>query len=168
MYPEMASSTSAGMAARKTAEGVAASGEGERTRAVVFRKQGGELTVDIPYAAPETLKPAVDRAIELLKLPSGWNSHNAQPVSETVVCRTVEFLMEYLVRGVAAPAVVPTVRGGLQLEWHRNNVDIEVEFSTDGDAVLFVEDGTTGKSAETDVGGHEAQVRRWLRRVSGK
>ena len=168
MYPETTSSTSAGMAARETAEAVSASGEGGRTRAVVFRKEGGELTVDIPYAAPETLRSAVDRAIELLKLPSGWNSHNAQPVSETAARRTVEFLMEYLVGGVAAPVVVPTVRGGLQLEWHRNSVDIEVEFSTDGDAVLFVEDGTTGKSVETDVAGHGSQVRRWLRRVSGK
>ena len=164
VYPEMTSSTSAAMVARERAETVSSASGGERRRAVVFRGTGSGLAVD---AVPDALKPTVDRAIELLRLRRGWNSHNAQPVSETAVRRTIEFLMKYLVRGVAAPVVVPTVRGGVQLEWHRNGVDIEVEFSTGGEAVLFAEDGTTGKSMEADVVGHESQVRRWLRRVSG-
>ena len=165
VYPEMTSSTAAAMVARERAETVSSASGGEPRRAVVFRGKGSGLVVD---AVPDALKPAVDRAIELLRLQRGWNSHNAQPVSETAVRRTIEFLMEYLVRGVAAPAVVPTVRGGVQLEWHRNGVDIEVEFSTGGDAVLFAEEGTTGERVEADVVGHESQVRQWLRRVSGK
>ena len=165
VYPEMTSSTSAAMVARERAETVSSASGGERRQTVMFRGKGSGLAVD---AVPDGLKPTVDRAIQLLRLRRGWNSHNAQPVSETAVRRTIEFLMEYLVRGVAAPIVVPTVRGGVQLEWHRNGVDIEVEFSTGGEAVLFAEDGTTGKSVEADVVGHESQVRRWLRRVSGK
>ena len=168
MYPVMGTSTTAGAVARETVETVSLPGGDGRTLEVAFRKQAGELVVDIPYSAPETLGPAVDRAIGLLQLPRGWNSHNAERVAETAVRRTIEFLMEYLVSDVPAPVVVPTVRGGLQLEWHRNGVDIEVHFSADGDAVLVAEDGTTGKSVETDVVGHESQVRRWLRRVGGK
>ena len=55
---------------------------------------------------------ALDRAIELLRLPRGWNSHGAEPVSEAAFERTVEFLTTYLVEGVAGPVLVPTVRGG--------------------------------------------------------
>ena len=109
---------------------------------------------------------ALDRAIELLRLPRGWNSHGAEPVSEAAFERTVEFLTTYLVEGVAGPVLVPTVRGGVQLEWHGRGVDIEVEVSPDGSVSWCAEDRRTGEELEAVLAGQEEAVRMWLRRAS--
>lgn len=80
--------------------------------------------------------------------------------------QTVEFLTAYLVRGIAGPALVPTVRGGLQIEWHRRGVDIEVEVSPDGSVSWCAEDRRSGQADEAVLTGHEETVREWLRRAS--
>ena len=116
---------------------------------------------------PAQLLRAIDRASALLQLPKGWNSHDAEPVSETAFRQTIEFLTTYLVPGIADPMLVPTVRGGLQLEWHRREVDIEVEVSPDGSVSWCAEDRRTGEEFEAILAGHEATIRKWLKHTSG-
>lgn len=115
----------------------------------------------------DALMPVIQRAIELTMLPRGWNSYDASPVSETALHRTLEFLLEYVTSGVDRPAVVPTARGGLQLEWHDNGVDVEVEMTPEGPVTFFAEDGTTGETDDVNLTGNEDRMRRWLTRASG-
>ena len=115
---------------------------------------------------PEPFLSALRRAIELQQLPRGWNSHGAEPVSDVAFGQTIAFLAGYLVPGVASPALVPTVRGGLQLEWHRQGVDIEVEVDPAGSVSWCAEDRRTGEEFEANLAGHEEAVRTWLRRAS--
>ena len=109
---------------------------------------------------------ALHRTIELAGLPMGWNSHGAAPVSDAALEQTVRFLTAYLVAGVAGPVLVPTVRGGLQLEWHRREVDIEVEVSPGGSVSWCAEDRQTGEEFEAALAGHEDAIRTWLERAS--
>ena len=109
---------------------------------------------------------ALERVIELLQLPRGWNSHGAEPVSEAAFKQTVEFLTTYLIEDVAGPVLVPTVRGGVQLEWHRQGVDIEVEVSPDGSVSWCADDRRTGEEFEAVLAGQEEAIRTWLRRAS--
>lgn len=111
--------------------------------------------------------PVIERVVELAELPGGWNSCDANPVSATALRRTLEFLLEHVTPGVDLPAVVPTVRGGLQLEWHNNGLDVEVEIASDGPVSLFMEDTTTGETTEMNLIGNEQRMRRWLTRASG-
>lgn len=115
---------------------------------------------------PEVLLDALDRACELQQLPRGWNSHGAEPVSDAAFRQTIRFLAAYVVQGIASPTLVPTVRGGLQLEWHRRGVDIEVEVSPDGSVSWWAEDRQSGKENEAVLLGHEEEVRAWLNRAS--
>ena len=127
-------------------------------RRITIRAPGRELS--------EGLLRALKRACELQQLPRGWNSHGAEPVSDTAFRQTIEFLTAYMVGDVAVPVLVPTVRGGLQLEWHRRGVDIEVEVNPDGSVSWCAEDRRSGEEVETALAGHEDTVRAWLRRVS--
>jgi len=43
-----------------------------------------------------------------------------------------EVLADVLAPNALAPTIVPTLQGGVQLEWHRNGADIEIEFSSQG------------------------------------
>ena len=115
---------------------------------------------------PAELLRALDRVIELFELPKGWNSHGAEPVSEAAFRQTVQFLATYLVEDVAGPVLVPTVRGGVQLEWHRQGVDIEVEVSPDGSVSWCADDRRTGEEFEAVLAGQEEAIRTWLRRAS--
>jgi hypothetical protein len=131
---------------------------GRRARRIEIRAPRRDL--------PEELLRALERACELQRLPRGWNSHGAEPVSDTAFRHAIEFLTAYVVRGVAGPALVPTVRGGVQLEWHRRGVDIEVEVGPDGSVSWCAEDRQLGDEVEAVLAGHEATVRTWLRRAS--
>ena len=117
-------------------------------------------------ALPAQLLRALERVIELFQLPRGWNSHGAEPVSEAAFKQTVEFLTTYLIEDIAGPVLVPTVRGGVQLEWHRQGVDIEVEVSPDGSVSWCADDRRTGEEFEAVLAGQEEAIRTWLRRAS--
>lgn len=125
------------------------------------------VPVDVSRSTLETLMPVIERVIELAELPGGWNSYDANPVSATALRRTLEFLLEHVTPGVDHPSVVPTVRGGLQLEWHNNGLDVEVEIASDKLVSFFVEDTTTGETGEMNLSGNEERMRQWLTRASG-
>ena len=118
------------------------------------------------HELPARLLRALEQVVELLQLPRGWNSHDAEPVSEAAFKQTVEFLTTYLVENVVGPVLVPTVRGGVQLEWHRQGVDIEVEVSPGGSVSWCADDRRTGEEFEAVLAGQEEAIRTWLRRAS--
>jgi hypothetical protein len=43
-----------------------------------------------------------------------------------------------------APQVVPSAGGGVQLEWHERDIDLEVNFTAPYQCELWVEDHRTG------------------------
>ena len=51
-----------------------------------------------------------------------------------------------------APSIVPTVRGGLQLEWHQTQIDLEVEITPHGTIHLAYENFAEGREWEGDLG----------------
>ena len=106
---------------------------------------------------------------KLLGLPPGWNSYCAKPISSDAVSKATAFLLKFdaLVPNLAAPAVVPTVRGGLQFEWHRHGVDLEVEFGSGSPDSWSAEDEKAVESLSAPLARHENAIRKWLNRVSG-
>ena len=115
-----------------------------------------------------SIQEAIREAGRLTALPKGWNSYRAEPISPEAARRATGFLTGALseIPHLIAPTVVPTVRGGIQLEWRRQNVDVEIEFRADGPASWCAEDRETGKTEEAGVARHASVIHRWLRRVS--
>ena len=119
--------------------------------------------------APKTLKEAIRRAAELVQLPVGWDSYGAKPVSSEAARAAATFLVKAIsaASNIAAPAVVPTVRGGLQLEWHRQGVDLEIVFGPDGSGSWYAEDRETEDTVERPLLNEDVALQRWLGRASG-
>lgn len=135
-----------------------------------LRKEGNHLyvvPVNVGRAVLEALMPVIQRAAELAALPRGWNSYDARPVSAKALHGAIEFLLEYAAPDVDRPALVPTVRGGLQLEWHNNGLDVEVEVAPDGHVCFFAEDAAAERTVEVELAGKEEWISQWLTRVSG-
>jgi hypothetical protein len=85
------------------------------------------------------LEDAIDVIDGLLRLEADWDSYGALPIRFEAASRAVALLIQAAEREVSQPAIVPTNRGGLQLEWHYSDYDLEVQVGPDGTWVELLE-----------------------------
>lgn len=84
----------------------------------------------------------------LSRLNRGWNGHGA-PTPSPIAINTAKRVVQLLAASTPLSArVVPTNRGGVQLEWHAGGLDIEVEVDRRGSATVAVEDSAGTLDAE--------------------
>ncbi len=65
-----------------------------------------------------------------------WSSGATRTQGAAIACM-VETLLEVLDSHTPPPAVVPTWNGGVQVEWHRNGIDLEIEVDPEGEIEYF-------------------------------
>ncbi len=82
---------------------------------------------------PAWLREVEDEMVKLLSLEAGWDSYGALQVDPAQVVSAIA-LLRRIVNEVdtSRPSVVPTNKGGVQLEWHERGTDLEIEMCTDG------------------------------------
>jgi len=74
---------------------------------------------------------SVSSLIEGLKsLDRGWNGYGAEPIDPMIIGAARWFADSILGGEISPPQVVPMTRGRLQLEWHRGNRSLELEFES--------------------------------------
>jgi hypothetical protein len=66
---------------------------------------------------------------ELGRLEEGWNGYGADRI-EPRMMKTAKAFVTSLAVSTPQPQVVPMTRGRLQLEWHRGNRSLELEFES--------------------------------------
>jgi hypothetical protein len=77
---------------------------------------------EVNAALPERETPVlVNGAVRC----DGWDGGKARAITDAAIASVRRFLTYQV-------AVVPTVNGGIQLEWHAGNVDMELEFDAEG------------------------------------
>jgi hypothetical protein len=67
--------------------------------------------------------------------------------------------------GTPKPSVVPTSRGGIQLEWHRAGVDLEIEIESPDRVNVFFEDDREGTEEEITLTDDLQPLKRLLERL---
>jgi hypothetical protein len=135
---------------------------------VVIRRRGSEVSVEVQGGGPRwrSFRKGVEAVGDLLGLAPGWNSYSARPIAFESARRAIQVLAEFLCPETPTPAVVPTVRGGIQLEWHTQGVNIEVYVGPSEGVRFFAESVETGEAQEIALAGHEQELRLWLQRIS--
>ncbi|MGM0575282.1 MAG: hypothetical protein ACQEXJ_06090 [Myxococcota bacterium] len=89
------------------------------------------------------LLPVVRSCQALLELGPDWDSYGARPPRPDLVGAAIQLIGRLMAEGAPAPHVLPTNRGGVQLEWARNGRELEVEvLEPDRFEVLYEEEGT--------------------------
>lgn len=139
-------------------------------RKVIIRKRGPEVSVEIQASGPmpRSFLKSVEGVVDLLRLPAGWNSYSAKPIGSQNAIRAIRLLAEFLGPETPPPVAVPTVRGGIQLEWHTRGVNIEVYVDSPESVGFFAEHAGSGEGSEAPLAGHEQELRLWLQCISGK
>jgi len=96
-----------------------------------YYSRGQEFVIewqDFGHALPGWFDPLMQGFVDLLTLPLNWDSYGAGPIDVNLVRESMNLMNNILGPASPAPRVVPLSSGGLQLEWHRNGIDLEVVF----------------------------------------
>lgn len=127
---------------------------------IAFRRpfEGGQMVVTLADARPQWLEPTLERLVGLITLPENWDSYGAPPVDPQCVHTAIRLLLDTMQDDSPAPAVVPTCRGGVQLEWHTRGLDLEVEILSPSRLHLYFEDQQTGATNEAEITGNWAPL----------
>lgn len=105
------------------------------------------LSVRRPAAGlPTWADPVKQRLNHLLSLPANWDSYGAKCVDIRRAVQAFRVLAEVMVEHSPRPQIVPTSDGGVQLEWHQNGIDLEVEIAPSSKVLVSYEDSVSGSS----------------------
>lgn len=88
---------------------------------------------------PPWLRQVATSLTAILSLEHNWDSYDAPGIEPRYVIAALEHLLAIAGRESPPPWTVPTVRRGVQFEWHLEGVDIELAVDDDG-ASVFVDD----------------------------
>ncbi len=113
---------------------------------------------------PRALRPALTLLGELLSLPPGWNSYGSRPIRRSIVAVAANLLSEIMLEDTPVPDVVPTYRGGVQLEWHRASVDIEILFESPTHVSFSLD--ADGKEITGALPEEKSLLRSYIERIS--
>lgn len=90
------------------------------------------MRIEVTGEAPDWLSPTIQTMQHLSRLPANWSSYGSCRVEDRAIIGAAEVLRDVLESNSLAPTVAPTLQGGVQLEWHRNGADVEIELSPRG------------------------------------
>ncbi len=86
------------------------------------------------------ISEAVDSLNSLLALEENWDSYGARKVSLETALSTIVLLNSVMDDRTPPPSIVPTPSGNIQLEWHRSEIDLEVEVTPSKTFFISYED----------------------------
>lgn len=97
---------------------------------------------------PGWFDPLLQGFVDVLTLPPDWNSYQANTIDPNIVHDAMDFIVAVLAPTNPAPRVVPLSTGGIQLEWHRNGIDLEVVFDAGDQPFFFYKNRGSGEESE--------------------
>lgn len=86
--------------------------------------------------------------VDLITLPPNWDSYGAGAIDQKTVQEAMSFIDGLLGPITPAPRVVPLSSGGLQLEWHRQGIDLEVVFDRNEQPFFYYRNRANGEEFE--------------------
>lgn len=116
---------------------------------------------------PVWLQPTVQGFADLLALPRGWDSYDAPKIKFAAVRSALDLLVATLKPQSPGPSVVPTVQGGLQLEWHIQGIDLEIRLDSPDKVDIFCEDLHAGIEWEGSIPSDEGRLREAIAKLTG-
>ena len=130
----------------------------ERVEVFAFPRGQESLKVLVIYGPSISslsgwLSCVMDQLGHLLSLEENWDSYGAKRVSFHSAVAMLNLIPSIAAAESPVPTLVPTNVGGIQLEWHENNIDLEIEIGPRGKPQVYVFDA----SSETEFEGEDLE-----------
>ena len=121
--------------------------------------------LDNGKARPAWFMPVLQGFADLATLTEGWDGSGAARIDRATINRALGAIEQLLPSDAPAPSVVPVPDSGLQIEWHRNRRDLEIEFSPGGAVEFYYFDEDTEEEREGPIGPNYVNVKEYLDRM---
>jgi hypothetical protein len=86
--------------------------------------------------------------VDLLALPRNWDSYGAGAIDPRIVQDAMGLVNGLLGPTTPAPRAVPLSSGGIQLEWSRQGVDLEIVFDRGEQPFFYYRNRVSGDESE--------------------
>lgn len=86
--------------------------------------------------------------VSLGRLEEDWDSYGGRPIDMWMAAGAYMLLGALCSSETPKPTVVPMSSGHVQIEWHTNDVDLEIEFVSASALNVLYENATTGEEFE--------------------
>lgn len=117
---------------------------------------------------PSWVPPVVRQLDMFLDLPHNWDSYGAPPPDPRLGFSALRLLVRVMHDNTPAPAIVPLSTGGLQLEWHQQGIDLEIEINEQHRFSMFFRDRRGGEEWQGSIGEDGGPLRQILGELMGR
>lgn len=111
---------------------------------------------------PAWIEPTFHALKGLLQLPKDWDGYGASPVQERIAQRVLFVLCEVMEDDAPPPSVVPLTGGGIQVEWHRLEKNLEIEFPADAAPSFYYYEENSDLESEGQVSGNYDRIQAYI------
>lgn len=112
--------------------------------------------------APEWTASLAARLDHLRRLPVGWDGYDAPPVRGEIADLAAHILEAVCGPGTPAPSAVPGTSGDLQIEWHTQGWDIEIDVLETGHIEAWRRNLASLREDELRLTNDFTEVRTWV------
>lgn len=101
--------------------------------------------------SPSWLQPVLASMANRWGVGYGWDTYDAKPTNVKCADQLLEYLLTIMLGDSTPPVITPLSDGGLQAEWHRNNIDFEIVISADEPARYYYFNAETNEEEENEL-----------------
>lgn len=126
----------------------------------------GQWIISQPFGTPPPpawVAPVVMHLAQLPNLPEGWGGPGVPRIGPSFIESAIGLLACVMNSDTPAPSIVPTYSGGIQLEWHRGGIDLEVELLSPSRFAVTFQDAAMGQEWDVELGDAVHQLQDPLR-----
>jgi hypothetical protein len=95
-------------------------------------------------AIPTWVRPTIAAFFRIQNLADNWDSYGGKAINPDLIRESLDTLGMVMQPDSPTPSVVPMGDGGLQIEWHRKQQDLEIAFTAEEAPQFFYRNRTTG------------------------
>lgn len=118
--------------------------------------------VRVNYTTSFWLQKLENRFNELGKLKPGWDGYSGGAVPFSIARFSAELIQRLFNPNLPPPSLVPGSDGSVQIEWHRNGYDIEIDVLGPFDVVAVRHDLQTGNTEELEIAADFTVLADWI------
>lgn len=122
--------------------------------------------VIVPHLNSTWAKTINDRLTELTSLPVGWDGYAGQPVSFPCAYFVANMLERLCQENVPAPSLVPGSDGSIQVEWHRNMFDVELDVLDAQNIIATRVNRLNGSEEVVEIQNDFSEIVDWISAIS--
>lgn len=101
------------------------------------------ITTENPEKVPEWVEPVLSKLCEILELQENWDSYGAHSIKVETAIDAI-MMLSAIGDNIITPAVFPVCNGGVQLEWHSDGFDCEIEIEASGRVRIALDHSALG------------------------